>query len=434
VAIPRLVKLADRPVDPRLMSGINAMTLLELLRVHGEQSRSDLARHSGLSKPTTSVQVARLIELGIVVEAGSGVVGRQGGKTPILLQLNREFGRVLAVQVRANGMRFHLVGMEGTLAEDRFVPARGRLDQAAVTRDLTEGIASLLENSTAPLRVICLAVPGIVDSNAGIVLETDNLLGWRNLELRKQLSLEFGVPVVVENDVNMAALAEKENAGWDEEDTSIYVELDSGIGAGIVANGRLHRGAHWAAGEIAHLAIEAGRPAMSKPQIRGQLESVVGIDAITERLNEIAGRSPGLAALLSELEPLEALSEAARRGDTHAEDYAGELAALLAMALANLAACHDPRCIVLQGAAFAALLARIRPLFEGIFRWPVELRMARTGEDAALLGAFLMGLEKIFEECALEAEPNGKHRLSNLGRARAEGRTPSLSTRLRNAV
>lgn len=400
-ALPGAGVPAGRRADPLLMKGMNAFALLELLRLHGAVSRSDLARLTGLSRPTVSDQVTGFIELGIVVEAGSGRVGSQGGKTPTLLRLNRNYGRIMAVHVRSNGMRLRATDPEGEITDEQSIPTAGRLDESGVIRAITRGIASVLKRPGPPLRIICMAMPGVVDFREGVVLETDNVFGWRNLPVRALLSREFGVPVVVENDVNLAALAELDVGNGPEEETSLFVELDAGIGAGVVTNGRLHRGAHWAAGEIAHMALNASHAPLERERLRGQLESTVGMDAIAARICELARRSRTLAGQLEQLPPLPALVEAARRGDAAAERYAADLARVLGMALANLAACYDPRRIVLRGEPFVALLDRIRQTVGSIFRWPVELELSRIGEDAPLRGAALAGLESIFESCAM---------------------------------
>lgn len=383
------------------MKGMNAFALLQLLRIHGALSRSDLARLTGLSRPTVSDQVNGLIEQGIIVEAGSGRVGSQGGKTPTLLRLNRGYGRILAVHVRSGGMRLQATNPEGEVLDEQWIAAEGRPDQNALIRNIARGIHSMLKRPGPSLRIICMAMPGVVDFREGVVLETDSVYGWRNLPVRQLLGREFRVPVVVDNDVNLAALAELEAGNGLEAETSLFVELEAGIGAGVMTNGRIHRGAHWAAGEIAHMAVNMAQTPLERERLRGPLESNVGMDAVAARICELARRSERLAQLLREMPPLAALVEAARQGDEAAETYAAELARVLGMALANMSACFDPRRIVLRGEAFTALLDRIRQAFASVFRWPVELELSRLGENAPLRGAALAGLQTIFENCAM---------------------------------
>ncbi|HWR51282.1 MAG TPA: ROK family transcriptional regulator [Bryobacteraceae bacterium] len=386
---------------------MNACGLLNLLREIGPLSRSDLARLSRLSKPTVSEQVADLVARGLVVEIGQSNCGSRRGKKPTLLRLDPDGGRVIAARVAADGIQVWEARLDGSLTAQTSLPVRPELGPDFIMEALKNAIRSILREAPpgqACRRLISVAAPGLVDVRNGIVLETDNVFGWRNIPLGADLNWEFGIPVLVDNDVNLSALAESRFGGGKDQQSFLLVQLDSGIGVGVFLNGGPYRGTHWAAGEIAHMVPNTavlGTPTGG----RGHLESAVGMDRIAERVQQLAQAAPGpLAGLLRRKPPVEALLEAAEQGNAPAEQLARELAETLGVALANVSACYDPGKIILLGAPFPALFERIRNVFQSVIRWPVEVELSSTGGDVSMRGALVAGLAGIFERIAIELE------------------------------
>lgn len=370
-------RLVTRRVDPLVMKSLNAIEVLELVRTRGPISRASLAASSQLSKPTVSDQVDSLISRELVIEVGTGNASSRGGKKPTLVEFNASYGQVFCADIGAESIRFAAFDLSGRHLGRDVLPTRPDRGTRSVVRTVRQGIAGLIEAaSDSHLRVISVAVPGIVDVRQGMVLETDNVFGWRDLRLGPELSSHFGIPVCVDNDVNMAALAER-NSGT-APDNFVLVRLDTGIGAAVVLNGRLHHGAHWAAGEIGHMALnvnaidEAADP-------RGYLESVVGRDRVEASIRR-AARESGKAAAERQV--------------------MSDVALHMGSAIANIAAMYDPDAVILLGEAFLPIVDQIRRISSRVVRWPVEVRVSQLGEDAALHGALAAGLEHAYAEIA----------------------------------
>jgi predicted NBD/HSP70 family sugar kinase len=370
-------KLLTKRIDPLVMKSLNAIELLELIRAHCPISRAHLAARSGLSKPTVSGQVDALISRSLVIEVGPGDTGSRGGKKPTLLEFNGSYGQILCADIGPEWIRLAVADLCGTvLCQDQLPtrPERGvRPLIATIKKGFTRLLAALPE---AELRVMSVAVPGIVDVREGVVLETDNVFGWRDLRLGAELAGYFGIPVHIDNDVNLAALAELSTGRVP--DDFVLVRLDTGIGAAVVFGGRLYHGAHSAAGEVGHMLLHLG--ALEKAvDPRGYLESVVGQDRVRERARRLA-RTRGRAAAEQEID--------------------NEVATHLGAAISNIILAYDPHTVILLGDAFVPFIERIRNITRKIVPWEVEIRCSGLGDDAALRGALAAGLNHAYDQIA----------------------------------
>jgi predicted NBD/HSP70 family sugar kinase len=396
-------------VDPFVMKSLNAIELLKLVRWHGPISRSALAKVSRLSKPTVSDQVDALLAKGLVVEVGTGEASARGGKKPTLLEFNADFGRILCVDVGPEWVRFASANLMGATLHALQLPTRPQEGAEAVLDTIERGVSELLvsESGDRQLQLISAAVPGIVDVREGVVLETDNVFGWRNLKFARKLQATFGIPVHVDNDVNMAALAELDAGGGNAPRNFVLIRLSTGIGAGVVLGGALHQGAHWAAGEIGHMVLkpEAG----AGPIIpRGYLESVVGADRVERKIGKIArAAKDGLAESLKKDGHWAALQAAVKEGRGPLTEIVDELVFHLGGAVTNIAVVFDPEVVIFLGEPFSILLEPIREFAARLLPWPLEMRLSKLGEDASLKGALAAGLSRAYEQIALVLRNEG---------------------------
>ena len=400
-------------MDPLVMKSLNAIELLKLIRQHRRISRSTLATLSRLSKPTVSDQVDSLLARGLVVEVGTGDASARGGKRPTLLEFNADFGRVLCVDVGSESVRFASADLMGAILCRLEFPARPEQGAKSVLRTVKRGISDLLSSDSTErkLRLISVAVPGIVDVDRGVVLETDNVFGWRNLDVAGFLNDAFGIAAHVDNDVNMAAVAELHAGGDHRADDFVLVRLNTGIGAGVVLGGALHHGAHWAAGEVGHMALNT-KAAAGPASPRGYLESVVGADCVNQRIRKAArGSDSGVTSTVRRHGGWAALEKAARHPGGPLAEVIDDLTLHLACAVANIAAVYDPESVILHGEPFPFLLERIQSLTRKLIPWPIEIRLSELGADACLQGALAAGLAQAYGQIAssLDAEGWSEH-------------------------
>ncbi len=211
------------------------------------------------------------------------------------------------------------------------------------------------EASRGPLRAVGVSVPGPTDRERGVVLNPPNLPGWKEVPIGRVLSEAFGVEVKLENDANAAALAEWHfGAGRGARDLA-YLTMSTGIGAGLILNGRLYRGAFGAAGEVGHAPIEhPGIPCACG--LSGCLEAYCGGNAWQTRLRERTPESSGVLARAGQRSAIrpEHLVEAARAGDAFALEEFSRWLDYLSRGLAQLVMTLEPEKIVLGTIAVAA--------------------------------------------------------------------------------
>lgn len=283
------------------------------------------------------------------------------------------------------------------LAQDRF-PTPADAGPEAMLDDLAVRIARLVkEAGRAPedIRALGVAAPGLVDAERGEVIRAGNLAGWRDLPLRTILHRRFGVPVYVDNDANAAALGEHWRGAARGMNNFVFLALGTGVGAGVVVNGRIHRGFHNAAGEAGNFIM--GRQFLGRNRRgHGNLELLVGGPKIRAQAREAVGKK---------LQVKDAFKQAER--DVRLEKIAGRVADYLAIAVINIAALPDPQAVIFGGGTAAAgepLIERVRERVERELEICPALIHSPLGEDAQLHGAVFGALWQIDPDLALREE------------------------------
>jgi predicted NBD/HSP70 family sugar kinase/biotin operon repressor len=375
-------------------SNLRAMTAL--LSSGGPQSRADLARGSGLSRTTVSSLVSELLESGVVVETDDRGTPYKGGsgRPPQLIALALRPGGVAGVDIGHHHVRVAVsdrnasIKAEVEAAMDADPHGEGTLDTAA---DLVRRAAAKAGLPVADLLGVGLCVPGPIDRRSARVGQAV-LPGWHELAPADELSRRLGLPVVVDNDANLGAMAEHQHGAAKGSTDVLYVKLASGVGAGLVLGGRLHRGVVGLAGEIGHVhAREDG--AVCRCGSRGCLETEVSTRHLLELLRPVYDGEldlPGLLALDTAAEP------AVRRVLTDAGHTVGRV-------LAGVCTTLNPGVVVVGGSLGASptLVAAIRT---GIDRYAhpeaaasCEVVSGRFGGRAELMGALALAITRAAE-------------------------------------
>jgi predicted NBD/HSP70 family sugar kinase len=246
------------------------------------------------------------------------------------------------------------------------------------------------EAGIAPEKLLAAAAaaPGAVDHARGVVLAlAPNLKGWEQVPMAEMLKEALGVPVIIENDVNLAIMGERWRGAARGHNTCAFVLAGTGIGAGIVVNGELHRGHHFLAGEIGLMCM--GPQYLEEDYgSTGCLESLAGVKAMRARWG--GASASGSATGAKERRGTD-LFAAAQKGDKKAAKLVEEAARLVGIATANLSLTIDPSLVVLSGPLIEqnAALDQVRQVVGRIIPSPPEIVAAKLGEDAPLWGTLL---------------------------------------------
>jgi predicted NBD/HSP70 family sugar kinase len=385
------------PAGPQLIRALNEQLLLRYIRDAGRLSRAELARMSGLSKPTVSQALVNLEQAGLV--RASGVRTGTPGPNAILYEVRTEAGHVLALDVGREFVRGAICDFAGGVrARDalrtRATSRRGRVNELI---RLAERLCAAVNLTVDDMTQTVLGSPGVFDRRRDSLFLSGALEGWDHPHLVRDLRAAFGDTLMIENDIDAAALAERAHGHGRDVDAFAFVSIGTGIGMGLVLDGRLRRGAHGAAGEVAFLPLETNIADPADVRRRGGLEAAASAAGIVH-----AARQAGMSQAKSARE----VFEAAAAGDDRARGVVAAEAALIARALCSIIAVVDPDLIVLGGGVGKAdgFVDLVRS--ELADRSPVatEVRVSALGVDSVVDGCLASGLDSAW--AALTA---GKH-------------------------
>jgi predicted NBD/HSP70 family sugar kinase len=370
---------------------LNRLRVIRALREEGQISRAEIARRTGLSRSTVSSLVADLQADGLVVERPEpGLAhGAQGGRPPILLSFDASAGAAVGIDFGHSHLRVAVSDLASTILAERTQP----LDTDHDAQEGLDAAAELVEATLADAGVDRAAVigagmglPGPIESGEGVVGTSAILPGWIGMTAEAEIRRRLDIPVMVDNDANLGALAEAAFGAGRAAGDLVYLKASSGIGAGLILNGRLYRGAGGLAGELGHVLVDPDG-IVCRCGNRGCLETVAGTGALIDGLRPTHGEDLTVEAML----------EAARAGDAACRRVIHDAGRALGQVVATLMNVLNPELFVVGGQLGRAgdeLLAGIR---ESVARaaLPETARRAEVvagvlGDRAHVLGALAL--------------------------------------------
>src|SRR2546423_7791830 len=325
---------------PRLLRAINERTVLDLIHRQGPLSRAQVARVSGLSKPTVSLALSALLESSLVREVGRSRGER--GPSALLYELNPMAGWVVGVDIGRKWVRAAIADITGTIVarpdeHARVSSAKSLIGQVG---SIAPRLATESGRQWAQVTHATLGSPGVFDPAHGYVAMGPNLPGWGRTGLVQAVREELGTNVSFENDVNLAALAERTHGLGRNVQNFVFLSIGTGIGMALVIEGRLYRGAHGAAGEVAYMPLGKGDPRDPANRRRGAFEEAAAAAGIVRAARRLGMRPP--------LTP-ERIFIAARRGNGTAGRVVQGEAALFSLAIATVTPVLVPELVILGG-------------------------------------------------------------------------------------
>ena len=354
-------------VLPEHARGHNRSLVLQTLYRAGQQSRADIARETGLTRVTVSDLVAELIVEGLIIETGQREDVRPG-KPATLLDLNRGAFQIIGIDLSEYAtFRGAVLDLDGQILHRAELPLAGATG-ADATALVTALADTLVTAATLPVLGMGVGSPGVVDL-AGVVLSAPNL-GWVDEPLQQAMSARFGVPVVVANDANVAALAEHSFGGADSD--MMLIKVGHGVGAGLLLDGTPLFGSRFAAGEIGHVVVGTD----------GGAECVCGKHGCLETWLAVPRLEKAIAAAPDERTSI--LQQAGQRLGIALAPVVGAL---------NLAevVLSGPTSL-LDGPLAQATIDTLRNRTMAEFHGDLMLRMTTLGEDIVMRGAAVMVL------------------------------------------
>ncbi len=366
--------------------------VLNLIRSGRARTRGELGTVTGLARSTITQRVDALKAAGLVVELGDSAPST-GGRPPSLLEFNADAGLVFAADLGATHSRVSLTNLVGRSLAGATTEMDINLGPLEVLAWLEQVSKELLEEVGRPitdLRAVGIGLPGPVDFAHGMAVNPPIMAGWHNFPVAEHCRAIYGVPVLVDNDVNIMALGEYWVMDPKIEDF-LYIKVGTGIGSGLILGGRLHRGANGAAGDIGHVRATTD-DVLCRCGNNGCLEASAGGAALASHLRDRGYAAAGARDVVS-------LVEEGNREATRSVRAAGRLIGQVLASTVNLL---NPTMIMVGGdiaRAGAQLLAGIREVVyqrsTTLSTTGLQITVSSLGDRAGVTGAAAMAIEHI---------------------------------------
>jgi predicted NBD/HSP70 family sugar kinase len=386
---------APRRATAPLLKDLNERTVLEAIRSGAPISRAEISRRAGISKPTVSLALQSLLEAGLVREAVHDPDGPSYGA--VFFEPVADAALVLGVDVGARFLRGALCDLTGAIrarhdVELPVVDAATVLEAVIGLRDalvLAAGLPGDLIDGAV------VGVPGVVDAASGLVRLADNVPGLEGTAFGDELEVQLGLPAQVENDINLAALGEQWRGVARGVDDFVFISIGTGLGAGLVLRGELHRGLNGAAGELDY----------TRAGLMENIDPCAG--ALIELTRE---RARGRQTTLEDPYDTRLVFAAARACDELAREVVAEEARRIALHIAPIAAVADVGLVVLGGGIGANGDLLFDPIRELLAEWlpsPPRVEASNLGDAAVLTGALAVGRRAALDNVFVNRRASG---------------------------
>ncbi|MGP3918152.1 ROK family transcriptional regulator [Nonomuraea sp. 10N515B] len=393
------------PGTPSLLRAINDRAALQALLERGPLTRPEIGALTGLSKPTASQLLARLQEAGLVVLDGI----REGlpGRTAEVYRINPAAAYVGALDVTPDRIEVKVADITGAIVGEHTLPTPRRPHGELVGRLNT---AILGANPPDKLRRVVIGVQAAIDPTTGRLgyAATKDVPGWQIPDLVPTLSAGLGVPVDVENNVNLVALAEQAHGAAQDSRDLVLLWADSGIGSAIVMGGRMHRGASGGAGEVGYMPTPGAPTAREAGRLGDHgYQALTGGPAVLKLLRSYGVRGADFRQAVAN-----AVQAAEGTGQKADDARAGlrDIAARLAVGLAAITSVVDPGLIVLTGGVVLSGGETLRELVEHELHALTiprpRVRLSSVEGNPVLAGALDLALDTVREEVFSSTVPS----------------------------
>jgi glucokinase len=387
-SLPKTISQAE-------MRRINRSAILEYLRLSAATSRTEMANQLELSLPSVKRIVDQLMAEGLVVLTGQKEKGR--GRSRELLSLNLASQAVIGIDVGGSHIRGALVNIGGEfLFEDHQSQKwAGPEENFEIIQTFIHALLEKSQAETAHLLGIGIGIPGIVAAHTGTVILAPSL-GWENYPFLEKLAPQIDIPVFVENDVALAALGESWFGAGIGIKNLVMIAIGTGIGAGVLIDGKLYRGHSHSAGEIGHFLPGLEYLNNEYPGF-GALESLASGKGIADRANTIIASTQTDGAISSQADLISVL-KAAQNGESWASQLVQETIDYYSLMIANLSLCYDPELIIIGGGVADSFDALFEPIFsrlEGVIPNIPSIQKTALRSNAPILGAVAQVFQKV---------------------------------------
>jgi len=397
------VSLYYSPTPIQNVKTINKHAILDLIRfTPGGISRVEIARRMALSRAAVTTIVNDLLASQIIREAER--ISARNGRPPIVLEINPTFGHVVGLDFGATHLSLFIADLSARILdenESELNITRGPETCLAEADRLLHERLTKVNLSLQNILAIGVGVPGPIVTEAGMVLSPPLMPGWDQYPIRDDLEKRWGCPVSLNNDAELGALGEWAAGAGRGEGNLAYIKVGTGIGAGLLLDGKIYRGVTGSAGEIGHLTMDENGPVCTCGN-HGCLEAIAGGRAIALQAQEAVRK--GKRTQMAAIQPVESISvrevaAAARLGDLLAQQILAKAGTHIGIAIAGLVNLFNPGMIVIGGGVARTGDLLLEPMRQAVQRRSlaastrvVRITTAMLGRRSSGMGAVIQAL------------------------------------------
>lgn len=384
--------------------------IFRIIKNIGPLSQTDIVNKTGLSKSTVSVHTKKLLEMGLIKKSkkkndSAGSVGRNRQ----LLKFAKNNGYIIAVDLGATSLKVGLCNLDAEIISLKGIDVLVNNGPEQIMKKVEQLIEELInENNILRNKIfgIGMGVPGPVEFSKGLPVSPPIMPGWHLFPLKKVLREKYNCPAFIDNDVNVMAAGEKYAGLARDISNFIFIKIGTGIGAGIICNGRLYRGAKGCAGDIGHIVVE-GEKELCPCGNRGCLEVVAAGPAIAKKAKAAARnrKSSYLLSLLNEKGDLNAedVGRAIRENDDAAVEIVKNSGKKIGEVASRLVNFYNPSLIIIGGGVAKIGNYLISAIKEEILRrstslavQDLKIKLSQKNDEIAVIGAAAMAVNEIY--------------------------------------
>lgn len=399
------------PLPDETLDTLSAV--LDTVRRGRARSRADIVEVTGLSRGIVAGRVAELLDRGLIAEGDPGP--STGGRPPRQLSFRGDAGHVLVADLGATSIDVAVTTLDGRILAHIGEPAEiGSGPEVVLHRvdELFDELRGPRRRLPGHLWGVGIGVPGPVEFRTGRPISPSIMPGWDGYPARERYAARYGAPVWVDNDVNVMALGEWRSGVAAGHENVVVIKVGTGIGAGVISDGRLHRGAQGSAGDVGHIHVSDDRNVICRCGNTGCLEAFAGGEAIARDAQAAAraGRSARLLGVLDARGTLTAedVARAASFGDPLAVDLLQAAGRRVGLMLVNVVNFFNPSLVVIGGGVALSgdvLLAAIREVVYGrglpLATRDLSIQRSSLGSLAGVIGASMMVVDQLFSRDSL---------------------------------
>ena len=386
---------------------INRKNILKIVIDIGPISRIDISRQLKISRPTTSAYIGELIEDGLIEEIGKSNSTSSGGKKAVLLQFKVRAGYILGAMIGVKNIRIALTDLGSNIIEIVKIPTEEWLGPDAVIDKLVKNIKEIIRKSKINEEEIIgigIGATGLVDSKKGLVIFSPNLNGWNNIKLKEIIEKKIGLPVFIENECRVQAIAEKKYGLAKNIKNFVCVETGTGIGTGVFIDSKLVSGDKGMAGEVGHIITNLAGNRVCHCGNIGCLETLCSTSYLLEDIiDDIKkrGKSSKYSESSLKLEDLYSLYD---QGDEIVTRNVEKNAEYLGIGISNTIKMFNPELIIIHGEIIKFGSKYLSKVKESVSKntFPkvkdnYNIKFSEMGDNVGVVGAATIVFDNIFD-------------------------------------